>query len=231
MNCRQCPQGACEMQISVTPCSPCSTMLAMRHCSAWMLAFSGSPGSSMLTPMYSLPDVPLPTALQDALLWVQSSYGCSVELAVGHSSPHFEARDIWPCLISCRQHQGVQLALIAPAILRSWGRVCWPDELGQMALSEGQRRAVPQLVDRQMAIGCASAVSCRSASQLCQDVARPRQHGMACSGACRWCLGMLGVPTPVGGRFVRGGQHQRLAEQAAAQSCAACWIAVLSAET
>ena len=148
MNWRQCPHGTAETQISVTPCSPCSTMLVIRHCSAWMLAFSGSPGSSMFTPTYSLPDVPRPTALGATFAAEHDS--CSAGLQARHpESPDFEAAHARPRFLGCLQDEGVQLLLIAHAVRWPGRELAWQHELGQVPFPEGGALAPePVLLER-----------------------------------------------------------------------------------
>ena len=58
MNCRQCPHGAAVVAIASSARSPARIAVTTANCSACMLAFKGSPGSSTFTPRYTAPEAP-----------------------------------------------------------------------------------------------------------------------------------------------------------------------------
>mmetsp|Transcript_6331 Transcript_6331/g.25729 ORF Transcript_6331/g.25729 Transcript_6331/m.25729 type:complete len:246 (+) Transcript_6331:202-939(+) len=58
MNCRQCPHGAAVVAIALSARSPARIAVTTANCSACMLAFKGSPGSSTFTPRYTAPEAP-----------------------------------------------------------------------------------------------------------------------------------------------------------------------------
>ena len=60
MNCRQCPHGAAVVAIASSARSPARIAVTTANCSACMLAFKGSPGSSTFTPRYTRPRRPAP---------------------------------------------------------------------------------------------------------------------------------------------------------------------------